>query len=79
MIRMSYKYMDGDILKHLFIALVRTHQELGKAILSLKLIKGRKLFERVQKWNVKLKNIPYEGKKGRIKLSHPYYCWEHWK
>ena len=45
----SYEYMDGEILKNLFITLAKPHQDFGHIVWFPRFIKIRKLIEGVQK------------------------------
>ena len=41
--------MDGEMLKNLFIPLIRPHQEISNVVWSLRFIKDRKLIKGIQK------------------------------
>ena len=56
LIRRSYKYMDKEMLKNLFIALVRPHLEFANVVWNPRLIKDIKLIEGVQKRTTKVVN-----------------------
>ena len=77
LIRRSYDYMDGEILKYLYVSLVRPHLEFGNAVWSPRLIKDKNLIENVQRRATKLvpdfKDIPYEERLKRLKL--PSMCY----
>ena len=77
MIRRSYKFLDGDSLKRLFIALVRPHLEYSNAVWSPRYIKDKKLMERVQRRATKLipdlKELPYETRLKKLQLPSLYY------
>ena len=70
-IRRSYKCIDNEMLKILFIDLVRLHLEFSNLVWFPTLIKNRKLIG-VQKRTCKLisefRNMPYELRLRRIKL-----------
>jgi len=72
LIRRSYEYMDEEMLKNLFTALVRPHLEFANVVWSPRLIKDTKLIEGVQRRATKLvnnlKSLSYEERLRSIDL-----------
>ena len=56
LIQRSYKYMDKEMLKNVFIALVRPHLEFANMVWSPRLTKDIKLIEGVQRRATKVMN-----------------------
>ena len=77
LIRRSYEYMDKEMLKNLFIALVRPHLEFANVVWSPRLIKDITLIEGIQKIATKvmndLKNLLYEERFRNIDLPSLVY------
>ena len=77
LIRRSYEYLDGESLKHLFVALIRPHLEYCNVAWSPRLIKDRKLIEgvlrRATKLIPELENKAYEERLAALKIPSMSY------
>ena len=54
LIRRTFEYLDGEVMKRLFTSLVRPHLEFSNVAWSPRLIKDQRLIESVQRRATKL-------------------------
>lgn len=77
LIRRTFEYLDGEIMKRLFTSLVRPHLEFSNVAWSPRLIKDQRLIESVQRRATKLvpelKQLSYEERLRKLKLPSLYY------